>query len=350
LPERAAVNPPWAYAEREHGLAFLDRHWYRLSWLSVLLLPIAAVFGCAVALRRALYRAGALRSYRVPVPVIVIGNITAGGTGKTPLVLWVCDFLKGQGYEPGIVSRGYGGRGETMAVRADSAPDIAGDEPVLLAQRSRCPVWIGPNRVDAARALIAANPGCNVIVSDDGLQHYRLQRDVEIAVLDGSRTTGNGLLLPAGPLRESTARLVEVDAVVVNGDTSVPGANPNTFAMRLEGNLFCNLLNPAFHREAGAFRGERVHAVAGIGNPARFFDHLQRLGLSFAAHAFPDHHAYSQADFPFRDTDAIIMTEKDAIKCLRFARENYWVVPVDARVDTALGSLILEKMKARHGS
>jgi tetraacyldisaccharide 4'-kinase len=336
--------------KRGQGLAFLDRHWYRLSWLSVLLLPIAAVFGCTVALRRALYRAGVLPSYRVPVPVIVVGNITAGGTGKTPLVIWVCDFLREQGYEPGIVSRGYGGSGETMAVRGDSAPDIAGDEPVLLAQRSRCPVWIGRSRVAAALALIAANPECNVIVSDDGLQHYRLRRDVEIAVLDGSRTTGNGLPLPAGPLRESTARLVEVDAVVVTGDTSLPGASAKTFAMRLEGNLFCNLLNPAFHQEAGAFHGKRVHAVAGIGNPARFFDHLQRLGLSFAAHAFPDHHAYSQADLDFRDADAIIMTEKDAIKCLRFARENHWVLPVDARVDMALGRLILEKMKTRHGS
>ena len=291
-----------------------------------------------------------LPSYRLPVPVIVVGNITAGGTGKTPLVLWVCDFLREQGYAPGIVSRGYGGRGETMAVRADSAPEIAGDEPVLLAQRSRCPVWIGRNRVAAARALIAANPECNVIVSDDGLQHYGLRRDVEIAVLDGSRGTGNGLPLPAGPLRESTARLAEVDAVVVTGDTSLPGASATTFAMRLDGNLFCNLLNPAFHQEAGAFLDKRVHAVAGIGNPARFFDHLQRLGLSFAAHAFPDHHAYSQADLEFSDADAIIMTEKDAIKCTQFARENYWVLPVDARVDLALGRLILEKMKTRHGS
>ena len=291
-----------------------------------------------------------LASYRMPVPVIVVGNITAGGTGKTPLVLWVCDFLREQGYEPGIVSRGYGGRGETMAARKDSVPAITGDEPVLLAQRSRCPVWIGRNRAAAARALIAANPGCNVIVSDDGLQHYGLQRDVEIAVLDGSRGTGNGLPLPAGPLRESTARLAEVDAVVVTGDTSLPGASATTFAMRLDGNLFCNLLNPAFHQEAGAFLDKRVHAVAGIGNPARFFDHLQRLGLSFAAHAFPDHHAYSQADLEFSDADAIIMTEKDAIKCTHFARENYWVLPVDAHVDMALGRLILEKMKTRHGS
>jgi tetraacyldisaccharide 4'-kinase len=303
-----------------------------------------------VALRRALYRAGVLPSYRLSVPVIVVGNITAGGTGKTPLVLWVCDFLREQGYEPGIVSRGYGGRGDTMAVRADTAPDIAGDEPVLLAQRSRCPVWIGRDRVAAARALMAANPQCSVIVSDDGLQHYRLQRDVEIAVLDGSRGTGNGLLLPAGPLRESTGRLAGVDAVVVTGEPALPGAGARTFAMRLDGNLFYNLLNPAFHQETGAFHGKRVHAVAGIGNPARFFDHLQRLGLSFAAHAFPDHHAYAQADLELGDADAIIMTEKDAIKCASFARENHWVLPVDARVDLALGRLILEKMKTRHGS
>ncbi len=291
-----------------------------------------------------------LPSYRVPVPVIVIGNITAGGTGKTPLVLWLCDYLREQGYAPGIVSRGYGGRGQTMAVREDSAPEIAGDEPVLLAQRDRCPVWIGRDRVAAAEALIAANPGCNVIVSDDGLQHYRLQRDVEIAVIDGIRGTGNGLPLPAGPLRESTARLDSVDAVVATGNSYSAVANTATFAMALDGKAFRNLLNPAFHQEAGAFLGKRIHAVAGIGNPARFFDHLQRLGLNFAAHAFPDHHAYAQADLEFSDADAIIMTEKDAIKCLHFARENHWVLPVDARVDRALGRLILKKMKTRHGS
>ena len=336
--------------ERGQGLAFLDRHWYRLSWLSILLLPIAAVFGCVVAVRRALYLAGIFTSSRVPVPVIVVGNITAGGTGKTPLVLWLCDFLREQGYAPGIVSRGYGGRGQTMAVTESSAPDIAGDEPVLLAQRSRCPVWIGRDRVAAARALIAANPRCNVIVSDDGLQHYGLQRDFEIAVLDGSRGTGNGLPLPAGPLRESTGRLADVDAVVVTGNSFSLSASAPTFAMTLEGKGFFNLLNPAFHQEAGAFHGKGIHAVAGIGNPARFFDHLHRLGLSFAAHAFPDHHAYAQSDLEFGDADAIIMTEKDAIKCLRFARENHWVLPVDARVDMALGRLILEKMKTRHGS
>jgi tetraacyldisaccharide 4'-kinase len=256
-------------------------------------LPLAAIFGFAVALRRALYRARVLPSYRVQVPVIVVGNIAAGGTGKTPLVLWLCDFLKEHGYAPGIVSRGYGGSGQTTAVRENASPEMAGDEPVLLAQRSRCPVWIGHDRVSAARSLIATNPACNIIVSDDGLQHYRLQRDFEIAVIDGSRGTGNGLPLPAGPLRESAGRLSSVDAIVVTGDAVAPSADTAAFAMKLEGSVFRNLLNPAFHQEADAFLGRRVHAIAGIGNPARFFDHLQRLGLSFAAHAFADHHASS---------------------------------------------------------
>ncbi|MEO8157698.1 MAG: tetraacyldisaccharide 4'-kinase [Betaproteobacteria bacterium] len=331
-------------------MAFLDRHWYRLSWLSILLLPVAALFACVVALRRALYRAGILISYRLPVPVVVVGNITAGGTGKSPLVLWLCDMLREQGYVPGIVSRGYGGRGHTMAVRPGTTAEVAGDEPVLLARRSACPVWIGRDRAAAARALLAVNPDCNVIISDDGLQHYRLRRDFEIAVIDGGRGTGNGLPLPAGPLRENVGRLANVDAVVVNGDGVAPATGVPGFAMTLEGSVFRNLLNPAFQQAAGAFHGKRIHVVAGIGNPARFFDHLRRLGLSFAAHAFADHHTYTQADLAFDDADAIIMTEKDAIKCLRFARENHWVIPVDARVDPLLGKLILEKLKTRHGS
>jgi tetraacyldisaccharide 4'-kinase len=237
-----------------------------------------------------------------------------------------------------------------MEVRESSSADVAGDEPVLLARRSRSPVWIGRDRVAAARALIAANPGCNVIVADDGLQHYRLRRDFEIAVIDGSRGMGNGLPLPAGPLREAIGRLTRVDAVVVTGKSYLPPAGAVSFAMALDGHEFRNLLNPAFHQDAGAFLGKRVHAVAGIGNPARFFDHLQRLGMTFAAHAFADHHAYTASDLDFGDADAIVMTEKDAIKCLQFARENHWVLPVDARVEAALGKLINEKLKTRHGS
>lgn len=302
------------------------------------------------ALRRAFYRTGLLPSRRLDIPVIVVGNITVGGTGKTPLVLWMCEFLREQGFTPGVISRGYGGQGRTVAVTATSTAEAAGDEPILLAQRSRCPVWIGRDRVAAARALLAANPACDVIVSDDGLQHYALARDCEIAVLDGRRGTGNRLPLPAGPLRESTARLARVDAIVVTGEGSAPPVAAPAFSMTLQGAQFRNLLNPQFQREAGDFHGQRLHAIAGIGNPARFFDHLRKLGLSFVAHAFPDHHAYTPADLEFGDADAIIMTEKDAIKCLRFARENQWVLPVDARVDPALGKLILDKVKPQHGS
>ncbi|HVY07874.1 MAG TPA: tetraacyldisaccharide 4'-kinase [Burkholderiales bacterium] len=315
----------------------------------MLLTPLAAVYGATTALRRALYRAGLLPEIRLPVPVIVVGNIVAGGTGKTPLVLWLCNFLAAQGYRPGIVSRGYGGGGRTMAARENAARSV-GDEPALLAGKSSCPVWVGTDRAEAALALLAANPGCNLIVSDDGLQHYRLQRDVEIAVVDATRGNGNGLLIPAGPLREGAGRLSRVDAVIVNGadrNGLQRGRNPHTFAMALEGATLRNLLNPACQVEPGFFRGKRVHAVAGIGNPARFFDQLHALGLEFTAHAFADHHEYTAAEVGFAGADAIVMTEKDAIKCRDFASEILWVLPVEARVDEALGRVILEKLNLR---
>ncbi|HWH49008.1 MAG TPA: tetraacyldisaccharide 4'-kinase [Burkholderiales bacterium] len=331
-------------------MSFSDRHWYRVSWLSVALLPLAALFRLSTALRRSAYRIGLLRAERLPVPVIVVGNITAGGTGKTPLTLWLCGFLAEQGFKPGIVSRGYRGRARLLAVTADSDPAAAGDEPVLLALRSRRPVWIGRDRVAAARALLAANPGCDVIVCDDGLQHYRLRRDVEVVVLDGSRGLGNGLPLPAGPLREAPTRLRSVDAVVINGSGDRGPRIAPRFQMSLEGSQFHNVLNPDHTAGAAEFQGRRLHALAGIGNPLRFFEHLQRLGLSFTAHAFADHHPFSPADLEFEDADEIIMTEKDAIKCQRFARENHWSLSVDAAVDPAFGQLILKRLESRHGS
>ncbi|MGQ0580059.1 MAG: tetraacyldisaccharide 4'-kinase [Betaproteobacteria bacterium] len=331
-------------------MPFSDRHWYRLSWLSVALLPLASLFLFSASLRRLAYGIGVLRSERLRVPVIVVGNITAGGTGKTPLTLWLCGVLQEKGFKPGIVSRGYGGRAGLLAVNADSDPAVAGDEPVLLARRSRCPVWIGRDRVAAARALLSANPECDVIVCDDGLQHYRLGRDLEIVVLDGSRGVGNGMPLPAGPLRESAARLRSVDAVVINGPGDPGLRMASHFGMTLEGSRFQNLLNPGHTSAVSEFQGRRLHALAGIGNPLRFFEHLQRLGLSFTAHAFPDHHPFAPADLDFEGADAIIMTEKDAIKCERFARENQWSLSVDAAVDPELGQLILNRLKTRHGS
>jgi tetraacyldisaccharide 4'-kinase len=325
-----------------------ERDWYRLSPLSLLLLPLAALFGAVVWLRRKAFRAGLLRSHDAGVPVVVVGNVAVGGTGKTPLVIWLAHFLRRHGLRPGIVSRGYGGEGHLMEVLPDTDPVRAGDEPVLLAQRSGCPVWIGRDRVAAVRALLARHPGCNVVISDDGLQHYRLRRNFEIAVVDGERGLGNRLLLPAGPLREPASRLGEVDAVVVNGDSTANIRNAHDMA--LEGRLLRNLLDPSLQRAPEAFRGQRLHAVAAIGNPARFFAALTRLGLRFKPHAFADHHAFTPADLDFADADAILMTEKDAIKCQRFARPNFWTLPVEARVAASFGQLVLDKLKAPHGS
>ncbi len=267
-------------------------------------------------MRRALYRSGLLASVRLPVPVVIVGNISVGGTGKTPLTLWLAQQLIENGWHPGIVSRGYTKATEQKKktlheVTSDDSADEVGDEPLLMAQRALCPVWIGRDRPAAAQALLDAHPECDIILSDDGLQHYRLQRDAEIVVVDGARRFGNGLLLPAGPLREPVSRLQEVDAVVVNGGE----AQGDEFAMRLEGTSFYNLLNPEMVVSAGEFAGQRLHAIAGIGHPQRFFAHLEHLGLSAQRHAFPDHHRYTASDIAFDDADAILMTEKDAVKC-----------------------------------
>jgi len=324
---------------------WIEGHWYRLRPLHLLLMPLAGLFWMASALRRALYRAALLRCVRLPVPVIVVGNITVGGSGKTPLVLWLADFLRDRGWRPGIVSRGYAGSARgPLPVTAASDPALAGDEPVLLARRSLCPVWIGRDRAAAAQALLAAEPGCNVILADDGLQHYRLGRDVEIAVVDGRRRFGNGLPLPAGPLREPESRLGKVDAVVWQGQAA-PG--PGQFSMLLAGDGFWNLLNPEAGAGPGAFHGRRICAVAGIGDPQRFFEHLRGLGLEGRSQAFPDHYAYRPGDLLFPDCDVILMTEKDAVKCTAFAAENMWALSVHAEVDAALGELVLTKIKAR---
>ena len=325
----------------------LQRHWYKVTWLHLLLLPASLLFGFLSATRRLLFRLGILSSIRIPVPVIIVGNITVGGSGKTPLTLWLAQQLIAHGKHPGIISRGFGGSGSTpQEVTPGSSPDLVGDEPVLMAQRGLCPVWVGRDRPAAALALLQAHPQCDVILSDDGLQHYRLQRDVEIAVVDGVRRFGNGWLLPAGPLREATSRLRSVDAVVVNGGT----AHHNERLMQLDGIQFHNLSDPAKVATAADFHGQRVHALAGIGHPERFFAHLQRLGLMPQTHSFPDHHRYTAADLEFGDDNAILMTEKDAVKCLAFANDKCWVLRVDAQLDSALTQLILKKITPTNGS
>ncbi len=322
----------------------LQHHWYRLSPLHVLLFPLSLIFRVLAALRRFLYRSGILASVKLPVPVVVVGNISVGGTGKTPLTLWLAQQLIDSGWHPGIVSRGYTKTsGQTKAPHEVSLDDDAtqvGDEPLLMAQRALCPVWIGRDRPAAAQALLQGHPECDIILSDDGLQHYRLQRDAEIAVVDGARRFGNGLLLPAGPLREPVSRLKTVDAVVVNGSH----AKENEFAMKLEGTHFSNLLNPGLTVTPGELAGQHLHAVAGIGHPQRFFRYLQQLGLECTAHAFPDHHHYVASDIAFDGADAVLMTEKDAVKCAPFATERCWVLRVDAQVAPTLTQLIIEKV------
>ncbi len=322
----------------------LQHHWYRLSPLHLLLFPLSLIFRSLAALRRLLYRSGLLASVKLPVPVVVVGNISVGGTGKTPLTLWLAEQLVNEGWHPGIVSRGYtrtSSRQKTPhEVSFDDAADEVGDEPLLMAQRGLCPVWISRDRPAAALALLRAHPECDIILSDDGLQHYRLRRDAEIVVVDGARRFGNGLLLPAGPLREPVSRLRKVDAIVINGGQARNGE----FAMSLNGSLFYNLLNPGTVLPANTFAGQRLHALAGIGHPQRFFAHLERLGLVAQHHAFPDHHHYSANDIAFEDADAIFMTEKDAVKCAAFATEKCWVLRVDAQVSPQLAQLIIEKV------
>jgi tetraacyldisaccharide 4'-kinase len=327
-------------------MTWLERQWQRVTPASVLLYPASVLFRTIVALRRKAYSVTLLKSRRLPVPVVVVGNITVGGTGKTPLVLWLASFLSQHGMRPGIVSRGYGAHARApRAVTPDSEPSRVADEPLLLAQRSRCPVWIGADRVAAGEALLRANSQCDVIVSDDGLQHYALARDLEIAVIDGTRGLGNGFMLPAGPLREPASRLREVDAVVIHAPPRPLDKRKGAIGMKLEGREFRNLLNPGHIVGPEHFQRRRVHAVAGIGNPARFFAHLEALGLTFEAHPFPDHHGYTQADLAYEDADAILMTEKDAVKCTAFAHESHWALCVDAVPDPELGELVLRKLR-----
>jgi tetraacyldisaccharide 4'-kinase len=292
-----------------------------------------------VFLRRAGYTLRLLKSTRAGIPVIAIGNLTVGGSGKTPLAIHVAELLKGKGWSPAIVSRGYGGtvkvpRGVTLA----SDPAEVGDEPVLMARRSGCPVWVGPERAAVIAALRRAHPDCDVVVLDDGLQHYALRRDIEIAVVD-ARAFGNGFMLPAGPLREPRTRLRTVDAVVAHGTDRVEG-----YAMRLEGDEVHRATDARERRPAKSFAGRRVHAVAGIGDPQRFFLHLAQLGVRVVPHPFPDHHPFRAADLEFGDQDPVLMTEKDAVKCKRFAKPTHWILPVRAAPDPAFDAWLQRRL------
>jgi tetraacyldisaccharide 4'-kinase len=315
--------------------------WYGGNSLACLLLPLSWLYCGGVRLRRLAYRQGWLQSRRLPAPVLVVGNLTVGGTGKTPLVLWLSGFLRREGYRPGIVTRGYGGRGKRWPrlVDAHSDPFDVGDEPVLLARHSGCPVVAGPDRV-AAGEMLLADSGCDIIVSDDGLQHYRLRRDLEILVVDAARGFGNGHCLPAGPLREPKARHREVDLTLCNG-----GPCPGGQAMRLVPDRLVDLRNPEITRSLAELRGQRVTAVAGIGNPDRFFQLLRSYGLHLNERPYPDHHPFSREDMASWLPGPVIMTEKDAVKCAGLTRVDVWYLAVEVRLQDGFERLLASKIK-----
>ena len=323
----------------------IERSWQRrwCLWLPPfpLLLVPAAVFGAVVALRRGLYRHGLLPRARLSVPVIVVGNISVGGNGKTPFTVWLVQLLQAHGHRPAVLSRGYGARSGPRPLRVDASLDAAdcGDEPLLIAQTTGAPVYVDAKRARAGRRAIA--DGANVLVCDDGLQHYRLRRDVEIVLVDGRRRFGNGLPLPAGPLREPRSRLAEADFVVVKGHGAAGETGMQFVNFRLR-----RLQNGALF-EPATFAGRTVHAVAGIAAPGGFFDELRRLGMTVIEHPQPDHAVLRARMLDFGDDLAVVMTGKDAVKCRPFAHSRCYALDFDVQLDDAFAARLLEKL--RHG-
>ncbi len=311
---------------------WLQMIWYGQGYTPFVLRSLSWLFGVIVWVRAVLYRRGWLASTRLSVPVIVVGNITVGGAGKTPLTLWLSRVLTARGLRVGIVLRGYGGAARgAMRVTVDSSAVLVGDEAVLLRARSGCEVAIGRERAAAARLLIER--GAQLIIADDGLQHYALQRDMEIAVVDGARGFGNGRLLPAGPLRESRARLQRVALVVQNGGNRLQV--DAAVRMHLQGQTLRPVSGQGAAVALSSLAGSAVHAVAAIGNPERFFESLRSAGLKVTPHAFPDHFPFTASDLQFGDTLPLLMTEKDAVKCRSFATANHWYLPVEAHFAAA---------------
>lgn len=339
--------------------------------LAVLLWPLSVLFHALTFLRRLLYRRGILQVVSVGRPVIVVGNLIVGGAGKTPLVIALVEALRARGHTPGVISRGYGGSAGRQGVVASASRDTVGggavdavrlgDEIALITRRTGAPVAVGRDRAAAAECLLNDYPQVDLIISDDGLQHYRLARAVEIAVFD-ARGAGNGWLLPAGPLREPLNRLPDVDALVLNGDQahaglmngaavaspasrSVPVSLPPSFRMHVRGTVAFRLNDAKDIRPLDAFRQPALLAVAGIGQPARFFDLLKSAGLQFETLTLPDHFDYRGYTFASHPAEIILMTEKDAVKCEHLNDPRLWVVPIDAEIDAGLVDLILEKLR-----
>lgn len=323
----------------------IEKSWYSKSGLTTTLLPLSWLFCILVQVRRLAYHLKILRTTKLDVPIIVVGNITVGGTGKTPLVIELANLLKKQGYRPAVISRGYGGKARTwpQQVRWDGDPTMVGDEAILIARRTLCPMAVGPDRVASAKALLKYTD-CNVILSDDGLQHYSLGRDIEIAVIDGVRRYGNESCLPAGPLREPIKRLEQVNFKITNGV-----AAPDEYAMTYKPQQLRRADDPAVTLDLSSLKNQTVHAIAGIGNPQRFFEQLKKSNLDIIEHAFPDHYAFVKEDLDFGEIQPIIITEKDAVKCQRFCLHNVWYQPIKAILDHQFTEQLLVMLERING-
>lgn len=311
--------------------AWFERQWQTRGWAQCLLLPLAWLFALLALIRRFCYKFGLFSSQALPVPVIVVGNISVGGVGKTPLVIYLAQQLKGAGYSPGILSRGYGGQ-QAGEVMPDSLPQVFGDEPVLIARRTGCPVWVNASRVAAGFALLNKHPQVNVIICDDGLQHYALQRNIEIAVVQRPLGLGNGRLLPAGPLREPLKRLQRVDIVVETGQLPVTSSHSPSYQLQLKPGAWTAVSDFTRETSTQTLCNQPLVAMAGIGHPQRFFDLLQNLGLQAEQRALADHHAYTLANFDSLHGKTVLMTEKDAVKCQHLGLNNAWFLPVSAEL------------------
>lgn len=331
--------------------------WYSGNWFVFLLFPLSWLFRGLIALRLLAYRKGWITRWRAPLPVVVVGNITVGGVGKTPLTIALVEHLKRAGFRPGIVSRGYGSHAPyyPYCVTDQTAVLAAGDEPLLIAQRTGCPMVISPDRVDACKTLLAQYT-CDVVIADDGLQHYALDRDLELMVVDGKRGFGNGHCLPVGPLREPLQRIKSVDYCVVNGAEPTTIKLPTKLAaamqfseMALKPRFFANLVTGEKIIVDEWPHEKKIHAVAGIGNPERFFSSLKLLGFEVIKHVYPDHHDFIPEDIIF-DGRPIIMTEKDAVKIRRFNFDNTWYLHVDAALERSFVEGFIDKVKQLQSS
>ena len=345
--------------QRFYGHHFISQYvtkiWYGKSVLSYVLFPISWVFRAIIWLRCSAYRYGWLKQTVFPVPVIIVGNITVGGTGKTPCVIALVNALRERGWQPGIVSRGYGGalNGAVHEVSETDLPSETGDEALLLKRRCQCPVVVGKKRVAAVRYLLETST-CDVIISDDGLQHYALSRQVEIVMIDGKRGVGNACCLPAGPLREPVSRIRQSDFVVVTGNTAeidlpIMPSKSSVYSMALQMKAVYALCDETAKMSLSQLQHQTVHAIAGLGHPRRFFDMLHQLGLQVIEHAYPDHHVFEPADFAGFNQALIVMTEKDAVKCQEMALPNAWVVSIDGILAVDLINQLDKILKKTYG-